>query len=339
MPTTRTHEPELHTADDVPLVEVQENAELIVDYFNNEATEPFIDLFADQVSQQTFIQEIQEAKPDNFDKLSEGEFPSFQNTPDLERYNELSIRTDEYGKSLGLTQRYFENASSDQVQRRIEEVVDGAAETRREAVFDVIMDSAYDGSGDLWFEVPDHGRYTFDDTHSHVFDTTTELVNSVDMPDVGGDGYNTQNHIEAAAEQLRHHGWTGPKVAVVSKNWKFRMKQELTEAADYHIPAADGLRETSVREMEFTPAGVGVVETPFLKGDEFILYDTSISPVKVYTDRELQLTRPQGGPVAQPGDILNGSATMSFGVANTNPLAMVEFGGVDIDYDAATTRY
>jgi hypothetical protein len=30
---------------------------------------------------------------------------------------------------------------------------------------------------------------------------------------------------------------------------------------------------------------------------------------------------------------------MSYGVANTNPLAMVEFDGVDVDWTASQTRY
>lgn len=333
-------EPELHTADDVPLEEIAEETQLVVDYFNEEADRPFIDIFAEELDQQTFLQEINEAKPDHFDKLSEGEFPSFQNQPERDRYNQLTVRADEYGKALGLTQKYIENSTSSQVQNRIEEIVDGAAETQQEAVFDVIMDSAYDGSGGLWFEVPDNGRYTFDDTHSHTHATTDELFGAVDLPDTAGDGYSAQEHIEAAAENLRHHGWTGGgKVALVSKNWKFRLRNEIARGQNYHIPLATGLRETSIRNMDAQVNGVTIMETPYLKGDEFFVYDTDISPVKIYNERDLQLTRPSGGPATEPGDILNGSATMSFGVANTNPLGMVEYGGVDVNYDAVTQRY
>jgi hypothetical protein len=333
-------EPELHTADDVPLTEIAEETQLVVDYFNEEATRPFMDIFVQELTQQSFLQEINEAKPDQFDKISELEFPGFQNQPERDRYNELNIRSEEYGKALGLTQKYIEGATSTQVQNRIEEIVDGAAETQEQAVFDLIMDSTYDGSGGLWFEVPDNGRYEFDDTHSHEHAGTTELFNSVEIPDTAGDGYTAQEHIEAAAEDLRHHGWTsGQKVALVSKNWKFRLRNEIARGQGYHIPMATGLRETSIRDMDKPVNGVTIMETPYLKGDEFFVYDAGIKPIKMYEERGLQLTRPSGGPATEPGDILNGSATMSFGVANTNPLGMVEYGGVDVDYQSVTQRY
>ena len=109
-------DPEIYTADDVPLTEVAENAQQIVDYFNNEAEQPFMEIFVDEVDQQTFIQEINEARPDTFDRLAEGEFPSFQNDTSLPQYNELTIRATEYGKALGMTQKFIENATSDQLQ-------------------------------------------------------------------------------------------------------------------------------------------------------------------------------------------------------------------------------
>jgi hypothetical protein len=334
-------DPELYTADDVPLVEIAENAQKIVDYFNNEADVPFRDVFVEELDQQTFIQEVNEAQPDKFEKLSEGEFPGFQNQTDKPRYNELTIRAEEYGKSLGMSQRYVENATSDQVQRKVEEVVEGATETMMDVIFDVMFDSVYDGSGDLWFQIPDYGSYEFDDTHSHQIPDTTALMDDVGMPTSGSNGYLASSHFEAAAEHLRHHGWTnGEKVALVSKDWKFKLKQELTQDPGYHIPMADNLRNTNIRDMDvYQPGGVTIMQSPWLQGDEFLVYDVGIQPVKMYEERELQLTQPQGGPVSLPGDLLNGSGTMSFGVACTNPLAMVEFSGVDVDWDATQTRY
>lgn len=338
--TSRAREPQVYTKDDVPLVEIAENAQKIVDYFNNEADVPFRDIFVDELDQQTFIQEINEARPDEFDRLSEGEFPSFQNDTSKPRYNELTIRAEEYGKAMGLTQRYVENATSEQVQRKVDEVVEGATETMMTTIFDVMFDSVYDGSGDLWFEVPDYGSYTFDQSHSHQIPDSQTLMDDAGIPD-SGDGYTAGQHFEAAAEHLRHHGWTnGEKVALVSKDWKFKLKQELTYDADYHIPMASNLRNTSIREMDaYSPGGVTVIQSPWLTGDEFLLYDTGIMPVKMYTERELQLTQPQGGPVMHPGDLLNGSATMSFGVACTNPLGMLEFDGVEVEWDDVSTRY
>lgn len=335
-------DPEIYTADDVPLTQISENAEQIVDYFNNEADVPFVDIFVDEMDQQTFIQEINENRPDQFEPLAEGEFPGFQNDTSLPDYNELTIRTTEYGKSLGMTQKFIENSTSDRVQEKINEVVEGATETIMSDVFDVIFESTYDASGDLWFDIPDYGSYSFDkNSHSHVIPDTTTLMNDVGMPDEDSDGYTAQEHFEAAAEHLRHHGWTsGQKVALVSKDWKFKLKNELTHEADYHIPMAEDLRNTSIRDMDAAqPGGVTIMQSPFLTGDEFLVYDAGVQPVKMYTERELQLTQPQGGPVTHPGDIINGSATMSYGVACTNPLAMVEFSGVDVDWTTAMNRY
>lgn len=339
--TNYSREPQLYTADDVPLAEIAENAEQIVDYFNNEAEVPFVDLFVDEVTQQTFIQEINEAQPDQFERLAEGEFPAFQNDTSLPEYNELTIRSQEYGKAMGLTQKYIEDATSDQLNRKVQEVVEGATETMMSDTFDVIFDSVYDGSGGLWFEIPDYGAYSFDETHSHQINDSATLMNEAGVPDTNGDGYSAQQHFEAAAEHLRHHGWTsGEKVALVSKDWKFKLKEELINGSDYHIPLADNLRNSDIRDMDAVrPGNVTIMQSPHLTGDEFLLYDTGIQPVKMYQDRELQLTQPQGGPVVQPGDIINGSATMSYGIACTNPLAMVEFDGVDVEWEATQTRY
>lgn len=341
MPANPTREPQIYTADDVPLTEIAEDAQKIVDYFNNEATMPFMDIFVEEMDQQTFIQEINEAKPDRFEKLSEGEFPGFQNDTALPDYNELTIRAEEYGKALGMTQKFIENAQSDRVRAKVEEVIEGASETQMEDTFNVIMDGVYDGSGGLWFEVPDNGRYTFDDTHSHVVPDTTTLFNDISgVPDDGSGSYNAQKHIEAAAEHLRHHGWTsGEKVALLSKDWKFKLKDELTHGADFHIPMASGLRGQDIRDVAPQIAGCRIMQTPYLKGDEFYVYDTGIKPVKLYNERELQMTQPGGGPVVEPGDIINSTATMSYGVAMTNPLGAVEFGGIDVDYASVTQRY
>jgi hypothetical protein len=204
-----------------------------------------------------------------------------------------------------------------------------------------MFNSVYDGSGDLWFQIPDHGAYKFDDTHSHQIPDSTALFNDINVPDENGDGYTAMQHFEAAAEHFRHQGWTtGQKVVLISKDWKFKIKEELTNGADFHIPMATGLRNLDIRDMNgVTPGGVQLIQSPYLTGDEFFMYDAGIKPVKMYTERELQLTQPQGGPIMQPGDIINGSGTMDYGIANTNPLAMLEFEGVDIDWTTSQTRY
>lgn len=318
----RSNTREIHTKDDVPLVEIAEQTENLIEYFN-EADKPFIDLFSEDVGQQTFLQDI-ESDAETWEELSEGEYPGTQTDTD-DDYYQMTIRTQEYGKSLGMTQKFIERSTSDRLLSKVEAVIESGLETQERAVHDVIFEGISDGSEDLWYDVPDHGAYEFERDHSHVFANTGELF---------GDSmeHRPSRHLEYAADELRHHGWTGRKAALCSKDFKRRLRDELSWDADYHIPQADGMRSTDLTDQTITIDGVELIQTPYLRGDEFFVVSVDEQPVKRYVERDMQVTAPTGGPAVAPGEFINSSGTMDFGVAMVNPLGAVHFAGEDTNY-------
>jgi hypothetical protein len=312
---------EIFTKDDVPLVEVAEQTQNLVDYFND-ADRPFRDLFVEEVDQQTFLQEI-EAEPDEWEKLAEGEFPGTTRDKD-DNYYQMTIRTEEYGRSLGMTQKFLENSTSDHILKQVRNVLEEGMETEERVIHDVIFNGISDGSEDLWFDVPDHGDYGFNRDHSHVFADSSELFGDTNA-------HSHLDHIEEAADELYHHGWDGQKVLLGSLDFKRGLRNEL-EGHNFHIPMATGMRSTDLRDLTVNPRGVSVLTTPYLTGDEFYVIGVGENPVKEYIDREMQITRPTGGPAAEPGQIINAHATMDFGVSMTNPLGAVHFQGNSTNY-------
>jgi hypothetical protein len=312
---------EIHTKDDVPLIEVAEQTQNLINYFN-EADRPFRDLFVEEVDQQTFLQEI-EAEPDEWEKLSEGEFPGTTRAQD-DDYMQMTIRTQEYGRSLGFTQKFLENSTSDHILKQVRNVLEEGMETEDRIIHDVIFEGIADGSEEVWFDVPDHGNYGFDRTHSHTFADTGELFGD-------SNAHSHLDHIEYAADDLYHHGWNGQKVLLGSLDFKRGLRNEL-EGHNFHIPMATGMRSSDIRDLTVNPRGVSVLTTPYLTGDEFYIVDVGENPVKEYVDRPMQITRPTGGPAVEPGQIINAHATMDFGVSMTNPLAAVHFEGTSTNY-------
>ena len=319
---SRQNTREIHTKDDVPLTELAEKTENLIQYFN-EADKPFVDLFAQQVGQQTFLQDI-EAEAETWEELSEGEYPGTMTDTD-DDYYQMTIRTQEYGKSLGFTQKFLEKSTSDRVMDKVRAVIEAGKETEEQAIHDVIFNGISDGTEDLWYDVPDHGAYTFNRDHSHVFANTSELFGDSNT-------HAPHRHIEEAADELRHHGWTGRKVCLCSKEFKRTLRDELSWDAQYHIPQADGMRSSNLSEMTITIDGVDLLQTPYLRGDEFYVVNVNEKPVKEYVERPMQVTAPTGGPALDPGDFVNSSGTMDFGVAMVNPLGAVHFKGDATNY-------
>jgi hypothetical protein len=315
---------EIHTADDVPLVEIAEKTENLVNYFN-EADRPFRDIFVEMVDQQTFLDETR-ANYKTWDKLSEGEFPAATRADD-DPYRQMTIRTHEYGDGLGFTQKFIEQSTSDHVLKQVRNVLERGKETEEQVIHDVIFNGISDGSQDVWFDVPDHGNYSFSRDHDHVFADTAELFGD-------SNAHRASEHIEMAADDLRHHGWDGQKVGLMSIEMKRRLRNELSWDADYHIPMATGMRSNNLRETTFQIDGVDLLTTPYLSGDEFYIVSVGDNPVKEVMPRDMQITQPTGGPVREPGQILNATATMDFGVSMVNPLGAVHFEGTGTNYTA-----
>jgi hypothetical protein len=316
-PNTR----EIHTKDDVPLSQIAEKTQNLINYFND-AEKPFVDLFSERVGQQTFLQDI-ESDAETWEELSEGEYPGTMTDTDDDFY-QMTIRTQEYGKALGLTQKFIERSTSDRLMSKIQAVIKAGKETEERAIHDVIFGGISDGSEDLWYDVPDHGAYTFSRDHSHVFDSTADLFGDTSA-------HSVLDHIEYAADDLYHHGWNGQKVLLGSLDFKRKLRNEL-EGHDFHIPMATGLRSTDIRDVTVNPRGVSVLTSPYLEGDEFYVVNVDEKPVKEYIEREMQVTSPTGGPALEPGQFINSTGTMDFGVAMVNPLGAVHFAGNSTNY-------
>lgn len=315
------HTREIHTKDDVPLTDIAEQTQNLINYFND-ADRPFRDLFATQVGQQTFLQEV-ESEAETWEELSEGEYPGTMSDTD-DDYYQMTIRTQEYGKALGFTQKFLEKSTSDRILDKVRAVIKAGKETEEQAIHDVIFNGISDGSEDLWYDVPDHGAYEFTRDHSHVFEDTSELFGDTSA-------HSVLDHIEEAADELYHHGWDGQKVLLGSLDFKRTLRGEL-EGHDFHIPMATGMRSTDVRDLTVNPRGVSVLTTPYLTGDEFYVVNINEKPVKEYVEREMQVTSPTGGPALEPGEFVNSSGTMDFGVAMVNPLGAVHFKGTSTNY-------
>lgn len=318
---TRSNTREIHTKDDVPLTTIAEQTQNLINYFND-ADKPFVDMFAEQVGQQTFLQDI-ESDAETWEELSEGEYPGTMTDTD-DDYYQMTIRTQEYGKALGLTQKFIERSTSDRLMKKIRAVIESGKETEERAIHEVIFNGISDGSEDLWYDVPDHGANSFARDHSHVFADTEELFGDTSA-------HSVLDHIEYAADELYEHGWTGQKALLGSTDFKRSLRNEI-EDHNYHIPMATGMRSSDVRDLDIMPRGVGVLTSPYLTGDEFYVVNVNEKPVKEYVEREMQVTAPTGGPAMEPGQFINSSGTMDFGVAMVNPLGAVHFKGESTNY-------
>lgn len=318
---SRANTREIHTKDDVPLTQIAEQTQNLINYFN-EADKPFVDLFSEQVGQQTFLQEL-ESDAETWEELSEGEYPGTMTDTD-DDYYQMTIRTQEYGKSLGLTQKFIERSTSDRLMSKIQAVIKAGKETEERAIHDVIFSGISDGSEDLWYDVPDHGAYTFSRDHSHVYADTESLFGDTSA-------HSVLDHIEQAADDLYEHGWNGQKALLGGLDFKRRLRDEI-EGHDFHIPMATGMRSTDIREQTINPRGVSVLTTPYIQGDEFYVVNIDEKPVKEYVERDMQVTSPTGGPALEPGQFINGSGTMDFGVAMVNPLGAVHFKGDSVNF-------
>lgn len=312
MSTTR----ELTTKDDVPLRELLDESLQVVDYFNEEATFPFRDLFVEEVDQQTFKQFPQGEF--DWEELAEGEHPR---TAEMDDPKTIAFSVAKFGRALGFTQEFFEDHTSERVQRRMEKLIAGATELQRTHIMDVIDNGIADGR-DLWYDVDDYGGYEFENDHNHWFDDTDALAGDADDGYSDGTEIRASKHIELGMDHLRHHGKGNQVVALVGAPFKRKLRNEITWNLDHHIPEAQNLRTSDLWTSDVPDVdGARIMQTPWLTGSEFYLVDTSTeNPVKMHEKRPVQLTRAQGGQVQKPGELLGASGTGRWGFKFVDPL-------------------
>jgi len=309
----------LTTKDDVPLRELLDTAERIVDVFNDVADFPFRDLFVENVPQQHFTQ-----LPDGeykWEELAEGEHPRTAEYDDQKR---VPLSVAKYGRSLGFTQEFIEDNDSQQVEKRFRRLVEGAQELMQDHILDVIDSGIPDGTQDAWYTVEDYGNYSFSDDHQHRFSSTDDLFGD-------GNSHEAHEHIEQLADHLRHHGRGENLVGLTSASFKRSLRDEITWDAQYNIPMASNLRTTNINDATINIDGVSLLQTPWVTGDEIYVVDAaSDKPVKMHEKRPVQLTRPNGGAVQQPGELLGASGTGRWGFKMADPLGAAYINADDL---------
>jgi hypothetical protein len=311
---------ELHTADGKNIEDLLEIARTLFDRYN-EADKPFVDMFAETVSEQTFYQEPR--RDDIYwDKLSEGEQPRTMREEDYED-TWMTVRSDTFSKALGMSRKYIRRTDSSDIVDKLQRLLSGALNTEEMLVYNTLQSGIIDGSG-TWYDIRDWGEYSFSNSHSHVFSDTQDLMGD-------SNPHYPHEHIEEAKRELTHHGLEGPFAALVSNKFKRQMRDEIAWDAQYHIPMANNMRSGDVQDLDITIDGVSLVESPWMSGDKFYLTQVQNgSPIKFLEDRPVQVTRPNGALVRSPGDLLGANAEAEFGARMVDPLAAVEVNADDV---------
>lgn len=309
---------ELHTADGVAIDDLLEKARVLFDRYND-SERPFRAMFAETVSEQTFYQE---AEQDDvyWDELSEGEQPRAMRHEDNDG-KWMTIRGTTYSKSLGFSQKYIRRTPSEEVLRKLTNLLQGAKNTEEQLIYNTLQNGIIDGSG-AWYDIKDYGEYQFDNTHNHVFGDTDSLFDDDGVDDTA---YEAHEHIEEAKRELTHHGMEGPFVALVSNKFKRSLRDEVSWDAQYHVPMANGMRSADVQELDIVIDGVSLVESPWMAGEKmYVTQAANDSPIKFLEERPVQATRPNGAVVRSPGDLLGANAEADYGCRMADPLAAVE---------------
>jgi hypothetical protein len=323
---------EILTKDDVPLWELGETSMEMLDVFNEEASRGFVDMFSREVDSRTFVTRTGDL---DWEEVAELEHAR---TGSIEDY-QMAFSVDTYARSLGMNREFVEDSPRDFIEEHIADVVEGGRQKMFDVTFDVLRNGIADGS-ELWYQPEDHGAYSFDRTHDHVY--TGLNNNASDTSNVLFDDTSSHEPTEIVRElagELTHHGYK-PDALITTKEMADYFVEERTEGfgSQFHVPQAESLEENPTdRPMEVvTVNGSAVMQTAWLKPDSngdhpLYLYDTSVDPVYTNTVRPMEFTDNSGAPVGgaggfrgDPGALLGAYGTMRFGSKFQDPLAGVE---------------
>lgn len=305
---------EITTADGEPLDDMLNKARELIDIYN-QTERPFRAMFSVPTDSQTFFQEA----PDNdlyWDKIAEGEHPRTV-VDDDNPGKWMTIRGDTFAKGLGFSREYIQKHSSDEVMRKVRKMLEGAKNTEDRLIRQVFENGIADGSG-MWYDVPDYGEHTFTDSHDHVYADSSELFGD-------SNNYEAHEHLYEMKEDLAHHGFEGPYVALMSTGFKRELRDAITWDAQYHIPMATGMRSADIRDLEIILDNIRAVESPWMSGNKVYLTQVdNEGPLKFYEEEPVTVTRPNGANVESPGDLLGANGYARFGARMVDPLRAVE---------------
>lgn len=329
--------PELKTKDDVPLYELGDLTLEMMEVFNEDASQGFIDRFSQEVSSRTFLARTGDMTWDEVAELEHAQ------TGSIEDY-QMAFNVDTYAKDLGFSREFIEDSPSELVEDHVAELVAGGRDKMFDVIFGVLKDGIADGS-QLWYSPQDYGGYSFTDTHNHVYtslnnsgnDTTRALFD--DTVD-----HTPSEMIRELGHELNHHGYT-PDTAIVPWGMADLFIEERTDgfASNYYVPQAENMEEMDPRASEnvLGVAGTTIMQTAWLTPDSngdypVYLYDSSQNPVKTNWVRQMEVTDNSGAPVGgaggfrgDPGALLGTYGTMRFGAKFSDPLAGAKIAAVD----------
>lgn len=324
---------DITTKDDVPLSELVDRAMTLVDHFND-ATRPFRALFAENVSQQSWEQ-LPNDQEVAWGELAEGEHPD---TVDIGGGKHIVMRTAKYGQALLMTQERIRKNNQDRILRRVQKMLEGYTRRETELIYETLHDGISDGTFDIWYDVDNYGEYTFTQQHNHWFEGTTakeDLFNSTDNPWTAANAQPAHRFLEVMADHMRHHDRNGPYIALVGQRYARRLKDEMSWEANtiggFDAPLVANLTQTSITEFDPVVDSVAIVQNPWVQGDKIYLTQAENgSPVKIYQERPVQYTGPNGAPIRSPGDFIGAYAEAQIGTKMVDPLAAV-YGDFDDD--------
>lgn len=306
---------QITTKDDVPLSDLLLDAVAEIEIFND-AERPLRELLAQNVNERTFRVHTGDM---TWEELAEGEHAR---TGDLEQ-TEMSFSVKKYGRSLGYTQEFIEDNTADIVRREFEELVDGALQKEHEVLFDIVRNGW--AEGDLWFDPEDYGAYEHGPDHVHQYDDTAGLFHD------SNEAQTPSKHIRQANQDLREHG-KSPTIALMGHQMANNFVDQYTDAMDYHIPEAEGLRTTALPETTITIDGATLLQTAWLGEEEVHVIAGDENPIYFHEARPVQLTQGEnGGPVGDPGDLLGSYGSVRYGAVIADPLSGVSFNATDLD--------
>lgn len=302
----------LHTKDGVPLVDILNEGQQVLDLFND-APRVVRETLAQNVSDQQF--RVFSGDMD-WEELAEGEHARTGDTKSAE----MAFGVKKYGRSLGFTQELIEDHSADYVMRRFDALVEGALRAEHDVLFTTLRNGWADGSG-LWFDPEDYGAYTHTDTHDHTFADTDELMSD----SAAGTAHTVEEHLYEAGEHVEHHG-KDPNLVLMSSNSARQLVKELAWGANYNIPTFESLRTTGFPENGIEVDGLRCMKTAWLSGDEVHVIAADERPLYFHERRPVQITNgASGGPVGDPGALLGAYGSARYGAVVPDPLAGVKF--------------
>lgn len=322
--------PDLQTKDDVPLYEIGDTTLEMMEVFNEEASQGFIDRFTREVDTRTFLARTGDM---TWDEVAELEHAR---TGELQDY-QMAFSVATYAKDLGFTREYIEDSPSELIEEHVAELIAGGRDQMFNTVFDVLRNGIADGS-QLWYDPDDYGNYTFTQTHNHTYsglNNSSDDTSNVLFADTSS--HSPTEIVRELQKELEHHGYEGD-VLLCDQDFAdyFVEERESGFGSQFHVPAAERLTEERSPEDGLRVAGAEIMKTAWITpagdGDHTLyLYDSSQTPVARNTVREMEITDNTGAPVGgaggfrgDPGALLGTYGTMRFGTKFTDPLAGVK---------------